>query len=121
MKKLPNQLGPRKLKDGDDGLEKDNCSHALDWVKRMDGKNGSSVVYAKGADDIVPSCVTWERKQSDPTTYCTQLFSFIATPSMTAKLPSLIPPFRYAIVEDGLFRGGYPKARNMRFLKRWES
>ncbi|CDS11976.1 hypothetical protein LRAMOSA04172 [Lichtheimia ramosa] len=37
---------------------------------------------------------------------------------MTAKLPSLIPPFRYAIVEDGLFRGGYPKTRNMRFLKR---
>lgn len=63
-------------------------------------------------------CHVGERKQSDPTRYYTQLFSFLATPSMTAKLPSLIPPFRYAIVEDGLFRGGYPKARNMRFLTR---
>ncbi|KAI8388070.1 tyrosine phosphatase family-domain-containing protein [Radiomyces spectabilis] len=37
---------------------------------------------------------------------------------MVQKLPHLIPPFRYAIVEENLFRGGYPKPRNMRFLKR---
>ncbi|KAG0170660.1 hypothetical protein DFQ30_002175 [Apophysomyces sp. BC1015] len=30
----------------------------------------------------------------------------------------LIPPFRYALVEENIFRGGYPKTRNMRFLKR---
>ncbi|KAF7728383.1 hypothetical protein EC973_006191 [Apophysomyces ossiformis] len=29
----------------------------------------------------------------------------------------LIPPFRYALVEENIFRGGYPKPRNMRFLK----
>ncbi|OZJ06829.1 hypothetical protein BZG36_00061 [Bifiguratus adelaidae] len=30
----------------------------------------------------------------------------------------LSPPFRFAIVEEGLFRGAYPKQRNLRFLKR---
>ncbi|KYR02976.1 hypothetical protein DLAC_00460 [Tieghemostelium lacteum] len=30
----------------------------------------------------------------------------------------LIPPFRFAIVEEGLFRGSYPTDRNFRFLKR---
>ncbi|KAI9321883.1 tyrosine phosphatase family-domain-containing protein [Dichotomocladium elegans] len=39
-------------------------------------------------------------------------------PAMSIQLPNLIPPFRYAIVEDKLLRGGYPKERNMRFLKR---
>ncbi|CAG8435566.1 2249_t:CDS:2 [Scutellospora calospora] len=33
-------------------------------------------------------------------------------------LPPLIPPFRYAIVEDEVYRGAYPKNRNHRFLKR---
>ncbi|KAF0482737.1 protein-tyrosine phosphatase [Gigaspora margarita] len=33
-------------------------------------------------------------------------------------LPPLIPPFRYAIVEDEVYRGAYPKKRNYRFLKR---
>jgi tyrosine-protein phosphatase OCA6 len=30
----------------------------------------------------------------------------------------LIPPFRLSIVEEGLFRGAYPRSRNLRFLKR---
>ncbi|KAK5580566.1 hypothetical protein RB653_000586 [Dictyostelium firmibasis] len=30
----------------------------------------------------------------------------------------LIPPFRFAIVEEGLLRGSYPTDRNFRFLKR---
>jgi tyrosine-protein phosphatase OCA6 len=30
----------------------------------------------------------------------------------------IIPPFRYAIVEDEVYRGAYPKNRNYRFLKR---
>ncbi|CAG8520917.1 17324_t:CDS:2 [Acaulospora morrowiae] len=30
----------------------------------------------------------------------------------------LILPFRYAIVEDGVYRGAYPKNRNYRFLRR---
>ncbi|KAI8986446.1 tyrosine phosphatase family-domain-containing protein [Pilobolus umbonatus] len=38
--------------------------------------------------------------------------------SMNTKLPNLIPPFRFTIVEENVFRGGYPKPRNMRFLKR---
>ncbi|CAG8796250.1 1315_t:CDS:2, partial [Dentiscutata erythropus] len=33
-------------------------------------------------------------------------------------LPPLIPPFRYATVEDEVYRGAYPKKRNYRFLKR---
>ncbi|CAO3633493.1 unnamed protein product [Mucor hiemalis] len=37
---------------------------------------------------------------------------------MTVALPNLIPPFRFTIVEENLFRGGYPKPRNKRFLKR---
>lgn len=40
---------------------------------------------------------------------------------MSKLLPNLIPPFRYATVEEGLFRGGYPKARNLRFMKRYTS
>jgi len=30
----------------------------------------------------------------------------------------LIPPFRFGIVEEGLFRGAYPTDRNCRFLRR---
>ncbi|OBZ86857.1 putative tyrosine-protein phosphatase OCA6 [Choanephora cucurbitarum] len=37
---------------------------------------------------------------------------------MPIQLPNLIPPFRFSIVEENLFRGGYPKPRNKRFLKR---
>ncbi|CAG8692788.1 13113_t:CDS:2, partial [Ambispora leptoticha] len=33
-------------------------------------------------------------------------------------LPPLIPPFRYAIVEDEVYRGSQPKNLNFRFLKR---
>ncbi|CAO3622875.1 unnamed protein product [Cunninghamella blakesleeana] len=33
-------------------------------------------------------------------------------------LPNLIPPFRYSIVEETLFRGGYPKPRNYQFMRR---
>jgi len=32
--------------------------------------------------------------------------------------PALIPPFRFARVEDGLFRGAYPSLKNFRFLRR---
>ncbi|EGC33919.1 hypothetical protein DICPUDRAFT_35957, partial [Dictyostelium purpureum] len=32
----------------------------------------------------------------------------------------LIPPFRFAIVEEGLYRGSYPTDRNFRFLKRFK-
>lgn len=38
---------------------------------------------------------------------------------MAVKLPNLIPPFRFTMVEENLFRGGYPKPRNKRFLKRY--
>ncbi|KAI8063629.1 tyrosine phosphatase family-domain-containing protein [Gongronella butleri] len=30
---------------------------------------------------------------------------------------SLIPPFRFALVDEDLYRGGYPKPRNYKFLK----
>ncbi|KAI8328745.1 tyrosine phosphatase family-domain-containing protein [Chlamydoabsidia padenii] len=36
----------------------------------------------------------------------------------TTRLPNLIPPFRYTMVEEDLFRGGFPKPRNYRFLQR---
>jgi len=32
--------------------------------------------------------------------------------------PKLIPPFRFAIVEEGVFRGAYPTEKNCRFLRR---
>lgn len=32
--------------------------------------------------------------------------------------PQLILPFRFGIVESGLFRGAYPTSKNHRFLKR---
>eukprot|EP00164_Ancoracysta_twista_P012775 GFYU01020151.1.p1 GENE.GFYU01020151.1~~GFYU01020151.1.p1 ORF type:complete len:289 (-),score=34.44 GFYU01020151.1:43-909(-) len=33
-------------------------------------------------------------------------------------LGCLIPPFHYAMVEEGLYRGAYPSMKNFRFLKR---
>ncbi|KAG0223149.1 hypothetical protein BGW42_006082 [Actinomortierella wolfii] len=33
-------------------------------------------------------------------------------------LPPLIPPFRFGTVEHEVYRGAYPKQRNLRFLKR---
>lgn len=33
-------------------------------------------------------------------------------------LPPLIPPFRYSMVEEGVYRGGYPSLKNLRFLER---
>mmetsp|Transcript_11944 Transcript_11944/g.24326 ORF Transcript_11944/g.24326 Transcript_11944/m.24326 type:complete len:298 (-) Transcript_11944:2324-3217(-) len=33
-------------------------------------------------------------------------------------IPPLIPPFRFTIVEEGLFRGAYPSLKNFRFLRR---
>ncbi|KAI8925122.1 protein-tyrosine phosphatase, partial [Entophlyctis helioformis] len=35
-----------------------------------------------------------------------------------AQLPPLYPPYRFAAVEDDLYRGGFPKDRNLRFLAR---
>ncbi|KAK4533889.1 hypothetical protein CCYA_CCYA20G4771 [Cyanidiococcus yangmingshanensis] len=34
------------------------------------------------------------------------------------ELPSLVTPFRFGIVEDGLYRGAYPTLKNWRFLRR---
>ncbi|KAJ3090079.1 hypothetical protein HK102_004728 [Quaeritorhiza haematococci] len=39
-------------------------------------------------------------------------------PPKHANLPPLYPPFRYAMVQEDLFRGAYPKERNYRFLRR---
>jgi len=33
-------------------------------------------------------------------------------------MTQIIPPFRYAIVEDNIYRGAYPTTRNFRFLRR---
>jgi tyrosine-protein phosphatase OCA6 len=33
-------------------------------------------------------------------------------------LPPLVPPFNYALVEEGLHRGAYPTLKNFRFLRR---
>jgi protein tyrosine/serine phosphatase len=35
------------------------------------------------------------------------------------KKPPLIPPFRYGIVELGIFRGGYPKENNFSFMLKY--
>lgn len=33
-------------------------------------------------------------------------------------LPSVIPPFRFGVVQSGIYRGAYPKPHNFHFLKR---
>lgn len=33
-------------------------------------------------------------------------------------LPPLIPPFRFCVVEDGVYRGAHPSLKNMRYLQR---
>lgn len=33
-------------------------------------------------------------------------------------LPPLIPPFRFCMVEDGVYRGAHPSLKNMRYLRR---
>ena len=33
-------------------------------------------------------------------------------------LPPLLPPLRFAIVEEGVYRGAYPSLVNLRFLQR---
>eukprot|EP00698_Gefionella_okellyi_P021654 TRINITY_DN7066_c0_g2_i1.p1 TRINITY_DN7066_c0_g2~~TRINITY_DN7066_c0_g2_i1.p1 ORF type:complete len:266 (+),score=27.25 TRINITY_DN7066_c0_g2_i1:38-835(+) len=40
----------------------------------------------------------------------------ITLPSKFQKI--IIPPFRYEMVEDGLYRGAYPSMKNFRFLRR---
>lgn len=34
------------------------------------------------------------------------------------KLPPLIPPFRFCMIEQGIYRGAYPSLKNLRFIKR---
>ena len=38
----PNPIESRKLKDGDNGLEQDNRSYALDWTTKVNWRNGLS-------------------------------------------------------------------------------
>ena len=33
-------------------------------------------------------------------------------------LPPLVPPLRYCLVEEGLYRGAYPSLINLRFMTR---
>ncbi len=35
-------------------------------------------------------------------------------------LPPLIPPFRFALVQEGIYRGAHPSLRNLRYLTRLE-
>eukprot|EP00172_Hildenbrandia_rubra_P001586 Plantae.Rhodophyta-Hildenbrandia_rubra.ctg21448.p1 GENE.Plantae.Rhodophyta-Hildenbrandia_rubra.ctg21448~~Plantae.Rhodophyta-Hildenbrandia_rubra.ctg21448.p1 ORF type:complete len:302 (+),score=41.68 Plantae.Rhodophyta-Hildenbrandia_rubra.ctg21448:366-1271(+) len=37
---------------------------------------------------------------------------------MNKSLPPLIPPFRFSIIEEDVFRGAYPTLKNVRFVKR---
>lgn len=37
---------------------------------------------------------------------------------MARPLPPLIPPFRYCLIDDGLYRGAHPSLKNMRFMRR---
>lgn len=38
--------------------------------------------------------------------------------SAVSSLPPIVPPLRFALVEDGVYRGAYPSLINLRFLKR---
>ncbi|CDF33523.1 unnamed protein product [Chondrus crispus] len=37
---------------------------------------------------------------------------------MSRPLPPLIPPFRLCLIEEGVYRGGHPSLKNMRYLRR---
>jgi tyrosine-protein phosphatase OCA6 len=43
---------------------------------------------------------------------------FSSPPAAPRPMPPLIPPFRYANVEDGVYRGAHPSLRNFRFIRR---
>ena len=38
--------------------------------------------------------------------------------SSKAALPPLVPPLRFSLVEEGIYRGAYPSLINLRFLAR---
>lgn len=40
------------------------------------------------------------------------------TIELNAQMPPLIPPFRFACVEAGVYRGAYPSLKNFRYLSR---
>lgn len=42
----------------------------------------------------------------------------MASGDQYAPMPALIPPFRHALVEEGLHRGAHPSLKNMRFMRR---
>lgn len=46
-----------------------------------------------------------------------QVFDIVCQTRHITTTPPMNPPFRYALVEDGLHRGAYPKDRNLPFLK----
>ena len=42
----------------------------------------------------------------------------MAPSSHQSPMPPLIPPFRYALVEEGFHRGAHPSLKNMRYMRR---
>ncbi|CAG8564498.1 1331_t:CDS:10 [Paraglomus occultum] len=92
-------------------------------IHKMDGtRNLLQKVYLKhkltdvliDTDDVEPTNTAPQAEADD------ELWKTLETkPKVTQdQFNMLIPPFRYAIVEDEVYRGAYPKSRNLRFLKR---
>mmetsp|Transcript_21195 Transcript_21195/g.48732 ORF Transcript_21195/g.48732 Transcript_21195/m.48732 type:complete len:315 (-) Transcript_21195:364-1308(-) len=47
---------------------------------------------------------------------CYKPHEIIAAPSPFVQVPPLVPPLRFALVEEGIFRGAYPALPSLRFL-----
>ena len=78
------------------------------------GQKNTNMEDAKGQSKLQ------KEKQSLPATQARDPRSSASQPAKPSSSTSglLIPPFRYAIVEEGLYRGAYPTHRNFRFMKR---
>jgi len=61
---------------------------------------------------ICSICTTWVEVM------VTSSLNFATGMNSDFAVQKLIPPFRFAIVEEGVFRGAYPTERNCRFLRR---
>jgi hypothetical protein len=47
------------------------------------------------------------------------MFPLSETPRVVSSFPSILsPPYRFSVVEDGVYRGGHPTLKNYRFLRR---
>ncbi|KAJ3410424.1 hypothetical protein HDV05_003810 [Chytridiales sp. JEL 0842] len=83
------------------------------------GGGGARASSSSTAASAVMSLADRTRGTSSTTSTTSRLiYSSPLYQTSYSRLPPIYPPFRFATVEEGLYRGGYPKPRNHRFMKR---